>query len=70
MIRQQIHSRKPQTEGFSHYHFNKAFLGCTGVEPQTRTCYVTDPESLEMKKIVMRNAERSYLLIDAKKLER
>ncbi len=57
-------------ENLRQYHFDKAFLGCTSVEVRERMSYVTDPDSLEMKRIAMQNAARCYLLIDTTKLQR
>lgn len=57
-------------EQLRQYHFDKAFLGCTSVEVQEHMSYVTDPDSLEMKRIAMQNAAHSFLLIDTTKLQR
>ena len=52
------------------FHFNKAFLGCSGIDPSQGMVYTTEMESLLMKKIAMENADESYLLIDHSKLGR
>lgn len=57
-------------ESLGQYHFDCAFLGCTSVELQERMSYTTDADSLMMKRIAMANTSKSYLLIDATKLQR
>lgn len=52
------------------FYFNKAFLGCSGVDLDQGMVYTTEMESLLMKKIAIENADESYLLIDHSKVGR
>ena len=53
----------------NHFHFDHAFIGCAGIDLNENIAYTTEIESLTMKKIAMKNAKHSYLLIDSTKLE-
>ena len=57
-------------EALKAYHFDHAFMGCTSMDTEDFASYVTDAESLAMKKIAMDNAQHRHLLIDSTKLER
>lgn len=50
--------------------FDFAFLGCSGADLTQRTVYMSEMESLLMKRIALENAKRSFLLLDASKFEK
>ncbi|GLC81000.1 DeoR/GlpR family DNA-binding transcription regulator [Lacrimispora brassicae] len=52
------------------FYFNKAFLGCSGVDFSQEMVYTTEMESLLMKRIALENAYESYLLVDHSKIGR
>lgn len=52
-----------------HFHFDHAFIGCSGIDLSKNFAYTTEIESLTMKNIAMENANHSYLLIDSTKFE-
>lgn len=52
------------------FYFNKAFLGCSGVDFSQGMVYTTEMESLLMKRIALENAYESYLLVDHSKIGR
>lgn len=57
-------------EQLQRYHFDAAFLGCTGVVLEQNMSYVTNVDSLLMKKIAMENSDRKYLLLDRSKFQK
>lgn len=57
-------------EILKRFHFDIAFLGCSGIDTALRMCYTTEVEGLQMKQIAMENAQRSYMLLDQYKLGR
>ncbi len=57
-------------EQLQTYHFDAAFLGCTGVVPEQNMSFVTNVDSLLMKKIAMENSDRNYLLLDNSKFQK
>ena len=52
------------------FYFNKAFLGCSGVDFSQGMVYTSEMESLLMKRIALENAYESYLLVDHSKIGR
>ncbi len=52
------------------FYFNKAFIGCSGVDLAQGIVYTTEMESLLMKRIALENADESYLLADHSKIGR
>ena len=52
-----------------HFHFDHAFIGCSGIDLKEGIAYTTEIESLTMKNIAMENSKHSYLLIDSTKFE-
>jgi DeoR/GlpR family transcriptional regulator of sugar metabolism len=52
------------------FHFNIAFLGCSGVDVGEGVAYTTEMESLLMKKIALERTDKKYLLLDDSKLEK
>lgn len=52
------------------FYFNKAFLGCSGVDLAQQMVYTTEMESLLMKKIALENTDEAHLLIDHSKIGR
>ena len=54
-------------EQLQRYHFDAAFLGCSGVVIEQGMSFVTNMDSLLIKKIAMENSDRKYLLLDSSK---
>lgn len=54
-------------EMLKQFCFDRAFFGCSGVNTQQRIVYLTEHESLNMKRIAMENAKQKYLLVDTSK---
>ncbi len=52
------------------FYFDKAFIGCSGVDLKQQMVFTTEMESLLMKRIALENTAESYLLIDYSKLGR
>ena len=52
------------------FYFNKAFIGCSGLDLSQQMVYTTEMESLLMKKIALENADETYLLVDHSKIGR
>lgn len=50
------------------YNFDRAFIGCAGIDPNLQQCYTAEMNTREMKQIAMENAHHNYLLIDHTKL--
>lgn len=53
-----------------NFGFHRAFIGCMGLSLEDNIAYVTDMESLQIKQVAMKNAEKSYLLADSSKLHK
>ncbi|HML46200.1 MAG TPA: DeoR/GlpR family DNA-binding transcription regulator [Clostridia bacterium] len=52
------------------FYFDRAFIGCSGIDLAQRKVYLTEPGSLSMKRIAMENAKKNYLLVDASKFSK
>lgn len=50
------------------YNFDRAFIGCAGMDLLSAQCYTAEMETRELKEIAVRNSNHSYLLIDDSKL--
>lgn len=50
------------------YNFDRAFIGCAGMDPVSGQCYTAEMGTRELKEIAMKNSNHSYLLIDDSKL--
>ena len=50
------------------YNFDRAFIGCAGMDPISGQCYTAEMGTRELKEIAMKNSNHSYLLIDDSKL--
>ncbi len=57
-------------EQLQRYHFDRAFFGCTGVVLEQNMTFVTNIDSLLMKKIAMENSSHNYLLLDDSKFHK
>lgn len=57
-------------EQLQRYHFDAAFLGCSGVVLEQNMSFVTNMDSLMMKKLAMENSERKILLLDDSKFQK
>jgi DeoR/GlpR family transcriptional regulator of sugar metabolism len=57
-------------EQLQRYHFDAAFFGCTGVVLEQNMSFVTNIDSLLMKKIALANSGRNYLLLDSTKFQK
>lgn len=53
-----------------NFGFNRAFVGCMGLDAPMSVAYATDMECVRIKQLAIRNAEKSYLLADASKLHK
>ena len=49
------------------FYFDKAFLGCSGVDLDRRMVCSTEMKSLEMKRLAMQQAQRCFLVLDSSK---
>ena len=52
-----------------NFAFHRAFISCMGLSVEANTAYVTEMESMKIKQIAIKNAEKSYLLADSSKLQ-
>ncbi len=52
----------------SNFHFDHAFIGCSGVDIEKGMSYTSEIDTINIKRIAAEYAERKYLLIDASKL--
>ncbi|MDD3049110.1 MAG: DeoR/GlpR family DNA-binding transcription regulator [Bacilli bacterium] len=50
------------------YNFDKAFIGCAGVDLKSKQTFTAEMETRELKKIAMENSNHSYLLLDDSKI--
>lgn len=50
------------------YNFDRAFIGCAGVDVESGQCYTAEMATRELKEIAIRNSNHKYLLIDDSKL--
>ncbi|MCR0336739.1 DeoR/GlpR family DNA-binding transcription regulator [[Clostridium] innocuum] len=50
------------------YNFDRAFIGCVGVDLVEKKAYTAEMETREIKKIAMKNSLHNYLIIDDSKL--
>lgn len=50
------------------YNFDRAFIGCAGVDVESGQCYTAEMETRELKEIAIHNSNHKYLLIDDRKL--
>ncbi len=57
-------------EQLRRYHFDAAFFGCTGVVLEQNMSFVTNIDSLIMKKLAMESSDRNYLLLDGSKFQK
>jgi DeoR/GlpR family transcriptional regulator of sugar metabolism len=55
-------------ETLKQFYFDIAFIGCSGIDCENRIVYTTESESLQMKKIAVREAGKKVLLADNTKL--
>lgn len=53
-----------------NFRFDRAFIGCMGLDVDSNTVYVTDMECMRLKELAIRNAKVSYLLADRSKLRK
>ncbi len=51
-----------------NFAFDRAFIGCMGLDAENNTVYETDMEGMRLKEIAIKNARFSYLLADRSKL--
>lgn len=52
----------------SQFHFDYAFFGCSGIELNNQLAYNDDIETVPVKEVAMRCAEKSVLLADSSKI--
>lgn len=61
----------PMTESnLEQFGFNRAFIGCMGLDAASNIVYATDMECVRLKQVAMKNAAHSYLLADSTKLSK
>ncbi|MDD6159764.1 MAG: DeoR/GlpR family DNA-binding transcription regulator [Oscillospiraceae bacterium] len=61
----------PMTESnLREFGFNRAFVGCMGLDVESGNAYATDMECVRLKQVAIQNAEHSYLLADQSKLNK
>jgi DeoR/GlpR family transcriptional regulator of sugar metabolism len=53
-----------------NFHFDRAFIGCTGFSLTANAVYTTEMECMRMKQLATANASHSYLLLDSSKLNK
>ena len=58
------------TNNLEQFGFNRAYIGCMGLDLSNNIVYATDMECVSLKKVAMQNAEHSYLLADSSKLSK
>lgn len=51
------------------YNFDRAFIGCAGVDLATHQSYTAEMDTRELKEIAIENSRHSYLLIDDSKMK-
>ena len=51
----------------SQFHFDYAFFGCSGIELNNQLAYNDDIETVPVKEVAMRCADKSVLLADSVK---
>ncbi|MEG1516360.1 MAG: DeoR/GlpR family DNA-binding transcription regulator, partial [Clostridia bacterium] len=52
----------------SNFHFDHAFVGCSGVDLEKGMSYASEIETVSIKKIAIEHANQKHLLIDSSKL--
>jgi len=61
----------PMTESnLEQFGFNRAFIGCMGLNAASNIVYATDMECVRLKHVAIKNAEHSYLLADKTKMSK
>ncbi|MBO6158741.1 MAG: DeoR/GlpR transcriptional regulator [Firmicutes bacterium] len=51
------------------FSFDKAFLGCSGLDLPNRRVCGTELQSVEIKRLVLAHSQKKYLLLDSSKFE-
>jgi len=57
-------------EMLKNFYFDRAFYSCAGIDAKHQVVYTTEYESLNMKKIAMKNAKENHLLVDSSKFSK
>lgn len=52
------------------FHFNKAFISCTGVDVANDTAFVNELDTMTIKLLAMENSDTNFLLLDSGKINR
>ncbi len=52
------------------FHFDKAFISCTGADINDETAFVNELGTMTIKQIAMENSDSNYLLLDSGKINR
>ncbi len=55
-------------KSISQFHFDYAFFGCSGIELNNQLAYNDDIETVPVKEVAMRCADKSVLLADSSKI--
>ena len=57
-------------QALKQFHFDKVFVGCSGVNLSDGTVYSVAYDAMAAKTIAMENGEQRYLLFDSEKLDK
>ncbi len=52
------------------FHFDKAFISCTGADIADDTAFVNEIDTMTIKQLAMKNSDNNYLLLDSGKINR
>lgn len=55
-------------KNLQHFNFDHAIISCSGVDLENETVYAAEMDTMNIKEQAMKNAVKSYLLIDSSKL--
>ena len=57
-------------QALKKFHFDRVFVGCSGVNLDSNTAYSRSYDAMAVKSIAMENGDHSYLLFDSEKLNK
>ena len=58
------------TQMISHFHFDRAFVGCSSADLSEDIAYTNELDTLAIKTFAIENSDRAYLLVDSSKLNK
>lgn len=56
------------TNNLSAFHFDKAFIGCSGISIDDMGIYIGDVATAQVKEIALKNSKKRYLAADSSKI--